>query len=42
MFPNALQMESIALHYMDKATLLSFMHNVDEKGQSEKAAGVVS
>lgn len=38
MFPNALQMQSIALHYMDKATVLSFMHNVDEKGQAENAA----
>ena len=38
MYPNALQWTSIALHAMDNATLLSFMHNVDEKGQAENAA----
>ena len=38
MYPNALQWTSIALHAMDNATLLSFMHNVDEKGLAENAA----
>ena len=38
MYPNALQFGSIPLRQMDKATLLSFMHNVDEKGQAENAA----
>ena len=38
MNPNALQWLSIALHGMDNATLLSYMHNVDEKGQADNAA----
>lgn len=38
MYPNALQFGSIPLRQMDKATLLSFMHNVDEKGLAENAA----
>lgn len=38
MYPNALQWISIHIGHMDKATLLSFMHNVDEKGQAENAA----
>ena len=38
MYPNALQWQSVLIHAMDKATLMSFMHNVDEKGQADNAA----
>ena len=38
MYPNALQWYALPLRQMDNATLLSFMHNVDEKGQAENAA----
>lgn len=34
MNPNALQIASIPLHAMDNATLLSFMHMVDDHGQA--------
>ena len=38
MYPNALQWNALPLRQMDSATLLSFMHNVDEKGQADNAA----
>ena len=38
MYPNALQWAALPLRQMDNATLLSFMHNVDEKGQADNAA----
>ena len=38
MYPNALQWNALPLRQMDNATLLSFMHNVDEKGQADNAA----
>lgn len=38
MYPNALQWAALPLRQMDSATLLSFMHNVDEKGQADNAA----
>ena len=38
MYPNALQFGSIPLRAMDNATLLSYLHNVDDKGKAENAA----
>lgn len=38
MYPNALQWNALPLRQMDNATLLSYMHNVDEKGQADNAA----
>ena len=38
MYPNALQFGSIPLRQMDNATLLSYLHNVDDKGKAENAA----
>ena len=38
MYPNALQWAALPLRQMDSATLLSYMHNVDEKGQADNAA----
>ena len=38
MNPNALQWTSNHIGHMDNATLLSFMHNVDEKGLADNAA----
>ena len=38
MYPNALQWNALPLRQMDSATLLSYMHNVDEKGQADNAA----
>ena len=35
---NALQWTSMHIGHMDNATLLSFMHNVDEKGLADSAA----
>ena len=37
MYPNALQWNALPLRQMDNATLLSYMHNVDEKGQADNA-----
>ena len=38
MNPNALQWQSVLIHSMDNATLLSYMHLVDEKAQADSAA----
>lgn len=35
MYPNALQFDPIALRAMDNATLLSYMHQVDNHGQAD-------
>lgn len=40
MYPNALQWTSIHTGHMDNATLLSFMHQVDDHAQTESAAAM--
>ena len=35
MFPNAQQIDSISLHALDNATLLSYMHMVHNHGQGD-------